>query len=110
MSTRAPVNAGVSDTVEPTTATVVKALVAVMHVLAAMTVGVVTWIGGFVAGVWADVIGLMWYDPDDYPHEDAWLAGTCVLAVFAAALTWWLLHKRARSHHASVPEQEAAAG
>ena len=110
MSQPTPVNATVSDTVEPTTASVLRALAAVMHVLAAMTVGVVTWIGGFVAGVWADVIGLMWYDPDDYPHEDAWLAGTCLLAVAWAALTWWLLHRRERSRHASVPAGEAAAG
>lgn len=75
---------------------VVGVLITLQHVLLSLATGIMTFIVGFVTGVWSDVVGILWYREEDYPYMDAWLAATVVTAVVVAAMVWWALHARTR--------------
>lgn len=76
------------------TATVLKVLTGIQHALAGMAVTIIVFIFGFVTGVMLDVVGILWARPEDYPYMDAWLSGTCVVAVLAGVGVWALLRHR----------------
>jgi hypothetical protein len=53
-----------------------------------------TWITAMLAGVAADVIGVVFHDPADHPYQDAWVIGSVVLASGLAGSTWWAAGRR----------------
>jgi hypothetical protein len=53
-------------------------------------VGVLVWGVAVLVGISADVIGVVFYRPEDYPYASAWVIGSAVLGGAAAGTMLWL--------------------
>ena len=77
-------------------------------VIWAAAVGMIFWLTAMVAGIKSNVIGVVFYDPADYPYADTWVIASVVLAVGLAGSTWWLATRRRspRPRPPSTPPQQ----
>ena len=55
-----------------------------------VVVGVLVWGVAVLVGISADVIGVLFYRPEDYPYASAWVIGSAVLGAAAAGTVLWL--------------------
>jgi hypothetical protein len=53
-------------------------------------VGVLVWGVALLVGISADIIGVVFYRPEDYPYASAWVIGSAVLGGAAAGTVLWL--------------------
>ena len=77
-------------------------------VILAAAVGMIFWLTAMAAGIKSNVIGVVFYDPADYPYADTWVIASVVLAVGLAGSTWWLDTRRRspRPQPPSRPSQQ----
>jgi hypothetical protein len=62
---------------------------AVLATVAGVLCGVTT----LVFGVQADIVGVVFYRPEDYPYEGAWYILSLLVGVAAAFGSWWVLRR-----------------
>ena len=55
-----------------------------------VVVGVLVWCLAVLVGISADVIGVVFYRPEDYPYASAWVVGSAVLGAVATGTMLWL--------------------
>ncbi|WP_159081632.1 hypothetical protein [Nocardioides sediminis] len=60
---------------------------AVLGSVAGVLCGVTT----LLFGVQADVVGVVFYRPEDYPYEGAWYILSVLVGVVAGFGSWWVL-------------------
>lgn len=68
---------------------VVEATRAVLVAVMAVAAGFLTWVAVAFVGISADIVGIMWSRPEDYPYEDAWLFGGVALGATVTGLILW---------------------
>lgn len=66
---------------------------AVLGALAGVLCGVTT----LLVGVQTDIVGVVFYRPEDYPYEGAWYVLSLLLGVVAGFGSWWVLRRPAIS-------------
>jgi hypothetical protein len=62
---------------------------AVLVVTGAAAAGVLTWIIAVLVGISADVVGILFYRPEDYPYDGVWMVGSTLLAVAVTGTILW---------------------
>lgn len=58
--------------------------------LGSVLVGILVWGLAVLVGIAADVIGVVFYRPEDYPYASAWVIGSALLGAAAAGAVLWL--------------------
>jgi hypothetical protein len=66
-----------------------QAVHAALVVTGAAAAGLLTWIVAFFVGVSADIVGILFYRPEDYPYDGAWMVGSTLLAVAVTVAILW---------------------
>ena len=56
-------------------------------------VGVLCGVTTLVVGVQADIVGVVFYRPEDYPYEGAWLLLSLFVGAVAGFGSWWVLRR-----------------
>ena len=69
--------------------TATEAVRAVLVVTGAAAAGVLTWIVAALVGISADVVGILFSRPEDYPYEGAWMVGSTLLSVAVTVAILW---------------------
>jgi hypothetical protein len=62
----------------------------VLAVVLAGVAGLIGWATTVLVGISADIVGVVFYAPADYVHQDAWMIGSVVVAAGIAGATWRL--------------------
>ena len=62
---------------------------AVAAAVMSVFVGVLVWGVAVSVGVAADIVGLVFYTEEQYPHAEVWLASSVVLGAAATGTTLW---------------------
>ncbi|GAB3031095.1 hypothetical protein GCM10011376_24150 [Nocardioides flavus (ex Wang et al. 2016)] len=57
--------------------------------IGAVVVGTTVWLVAVLIGVSADVIGVVFHRPEDYPFSGAWMIGSALLGAVAAGAVLW---------------------
>jgi hypothetical protein len=57
--------------------------------IGAAVVGVAVWLVAVLFGICADVIGVVFHRPEDYPYSDAWVVCSAALGAAAAGAVLW---------------------
>jgi hypothetical protein len=59
--------------------------------------GVLCGVTTLLFGVQADIVGVAFYRPEDYPYEGAWYVLSLLVGVVAGFGSWWVLRRPAMS-------------